>query len=484
MYEPQRLHPAAILEFLIGNLYKLFKSLLPFIIVVFGQTDLRKGFLIVLPLILLLYIFYIIIYWLRYVYYIQDEELHLEYGIFVKKKRYINFGRVQTVQISSGIIQRLFGLVKLQVETAGGGDKAELILPAVSKKRAEELRDILESKRSLKAQKFQETETEEEEEEEPAKIFRLSTRDLLLLASTSNSIGVILAGFFAIFSQLDEIFPGLNIWEIIKTYINELAGKTITVILLIVLAIFLLAWTLSLLENFLKFGGFELRREENNIKINQGITEKKQLTIPIKKIQAIRVVENVLRKPFGMVSIQVVSLSNVGAKGEASVLFPIIPQNKVQEFLELVLPEFAIPLETNPLPLRARPRYIIINLIPAMLGTILAIYYSPYGLFAFLLWPLAIGLGIIQYRDAGFNIQNNKLLLSSRTLGKVTTIVPRQRIQSLAVSNSYFQLKRKLTTLRVAIASGEIAASKKLVGMDKEECARISKWYSEFSYSP
>jgi putative membrane protein len=107
-------------------------------------------------------------------------------------------------------------------------------------------------------------------------------------------------------------------------------------------------------------------------------------------------------------------------------------------------------------------------------------FFLPYGWFALLLWPLAIWLGFIQYRDAGFNIQNNKLLISSRTLGKVTTIVPKQRIQSLAVSNTYFQIKRKLTTLHVAIASGSITASKKLVGMDKEQSAMISRWYSDF----
>lgn len=475
MYEPQRLHPAAILEFLIDNIYKQFQSLLPLIILVFGQNEIRRWFLFALPVILLLYVLYIIVYWLRYVYYIQDDELHLEFGIFVKKKRFISFGRVQSIQVSAGVIQRIFGLVKLQVETAGGGDKAELVLPAISKKRAEELRYILESKRPIPAQKCQET-----EDQHTGEIFRLSTRDLFILSSTSNSIGVVLVGLLVIFSQLEEIFPDLNIWNIIGDYVTEIAGKTITTIILVVLVIFLLAWILSLLGNFIKFGGFELIRMDNNIKINRGLMEKKQLTIPIKKIQAVRVVENVLRQPFGMVSIQVVSISNAGERGESSVLFPIIPHRQVEEFLEQVLPEFAVPLETKQLPIRSRIRYILINLIPAFLVTILAMFFLPYGWFALLLWPLAVWLGFIQYRDAGFNIQNNKLLISSRALGKVTTIVPRQRIQSLAVSNTYFQIKRKLTTLHVVIASGSIIASKKLVGMDKEQSAMISRWYSDF----
>jgi putative membrane protein len=166
--------------------------------------------------------------------------------------------------------------VKLQVETAGGGDKAELVLPAISKTRAEELRYILESKRPIPAQKCQET-----EDQHTGEIFRLSTRDLFILSSTSNSIGVVLVGLLVIFSQLEDVFPDLNIWNIIGDYVNEIAGKTITTIILVVLVIFLLAWILSLLGNFIKFGGFELIRMDNNIKINRGLMEKKQLTIPI-----------------------------------------------------------------------------------------------------------------------------------------------------------------------------------------------------------
>src|SRR5690606_39347729 len=56
--------------------------------------------------------------WLRYTYRVEDMELRIEYGLFVKKKRYIPFDRIQSLDFSEHILHRPFGLVKVKVETA------------------------------------------------------------------------------------------------------------------------------------------------------------------------------------------------------------------------------------------------------------------------------------------------------------------------------------------------------------------------------
>ncbi len=51
--------------------------------------------------------------------YISDRrgEFRIESGVFVRKKRYIKFDRIHGIDISEGIIQRVFSLVKLNIET-------------------------------------------------------------------------------------------------------------------------------------------------------------------------------------------------------------------------------------------------------------------------------------------------------------------------------------------------------------------------------
>ena len=68
--------------------------------------------------------------------------------VFVRKNRYIRFERIHSVDVSEGIIQRLFGLVKVNIETAGGS-KAEAVLSAIRKEEAERLSEhLLEAKRN------------------------------------------------------------------------------------------------------------------------------------------------------------------------------------------------------------------------------------------------------------------------------------------------------------------------------------------------
>ena len=219
-------------------------------------------------------------------------------------------------------------------------------------------------------------------------------------------------------------------------------------------------------------------REGDNIKISRGLLEKQQLTLPIKRIQAIKLVEGILRQPFGMVSVQVVSISNMNAKGESNVLFPLLPRTQVTRFLEAVVPDFAMTIETQGLPLRSRNRYLLLNAIPALVLAILATVLLPWGYLAFLLVPLAAWLGNAQYKGAGWQPEGNKLLLRSRVIGRVSTIVSRRRIQSLDISCNFLQKRRQVSTLCAAVASGGAGTRIKLKGMDEADSQSIVDWYS------
>lgn len=464
MYKPQRVHPLGILSFTVRTIYSMGQALLPLLIIAIAQQEIRKWVFVAIPLLLVLFIAYGILYWLRYIFYISGQELRVEYGVVVRKKRYIPFERIQTVQITAGVLQRLFGLVKVQVETAGGGSKAEFVLTALPGKTALELQNILQAGENP----LKETRAEADPIE-----YKLSTRSLLLLASTSNGIGVVISAMLVILSQLDDFLPHMNVWEKIGTYAEHLAAARVSLIILAVFLLILLAWLLSLLGTIIQFSGFQLRREGNSIKINRGLFEKQQLSIPLKRIQAVKVVEGLLRQPLGMVSVQVVSISNTGTKGEGNVLFPLLPRSDLPEFLEKVAPEFSVPLVFEGLPRRAKRRYLLINVIPALIIAILCSVFLPWGYVAFILPLLGAWLGSRQYHDAGYQLDNNVLLLKLRRLGRVTMIIPRRRIQSLHVSQNPFQMRGNLSNLKVAIASSSVAATAQMKGMDKEKCDAI-----------
>ncbi len=460
MYKPQRVHPLAILEFTLRKIYALGQALLPLLIIAIAQQGLRKWLLPGGPVLLVLLVAYGILYWLRYVFYISGQELRLEYGVLIRKQRYIPFERIQTVQISAGVLQRLLGLVKVQVETAGGGGQAEFVLSALPRAQAEELQQILSAGGKQVKPGGDSAELIE---------YKLPARSLLLLASTSNGIGVVISAMLVVISQLSDFFSKLNIWNKVGAYAGHLATARITLIILTVLLLLLLAWLLSLLGTVIQFGGFELRRKEDSIEISRGLFEKQQVSIPVKRIQAIKVVEGLLRQPWGMVSVQVVSISNTGTKGEGNVLFPLLPKEELTVFLEQVAPEFAMPLEVQKLPARARWRYLLVNIVPVLIIAVLCAIYLPWGYAAFVLPLLGAWLGHSQYNSAGYRVADNKLLLRSRVLGRITMIIPRRRIQSLQISQNPLQARSDLSSLRVAVASHNTATTVQLKGMDLQQ---------------
>lgn len=470
MYEPQRLHPLSILDFLIRHVYSLLQALLPLFLLALAQVGSRPWIWLAIPLLLIIFIIYGVLYWLRYLFYLSEQELRLEYGVFIRKQRHIPFERIQSVQISAGILQRMFGLVKVQVETAGGGNKAEFVLAALSRTKAEALREILQSSQNL---------PDQDEEKPVALEYHLSARSLLLLASTSNGMGVALSALLVIVSQLDDFFSGLHIWIKIGQYAENLATGKISMVILAVLILLLLAWLMSLVGTIIRFSGFQLVREGENIIVSRGLLEKQQLTLPIKRIQAIRVVEGVLRQPFGMVSVQVVSISNsASAKGEGNVLFPLLPRVRLEQFLQETAPEFAMTFNPRMLPVSARRRYLLITTLPMLIIASLAAFFLPWGYLAFLIVPLATWLGNAQYKASGWQLEADKLLFRSRVLGRVTNIVPRRRIQSMDISQHFFQQRLGLTTLCLAVASGLGGTLVKLKGMDEKHSREIAEWFS------
>ena len=82
-----------------------------------------------------------IIKWKRFVYWFEDDELRIEYGLFVKKKRYIPFERIQSLNYTESILHRPFKLVKVTIETAGSGSakEAEAELTAITKEAANQI---------------------------------------------------------------------------------------------------------------------------------------------------------------------------------------------------------------------------------------------------------------------------------------------------------------------------------------------------------
>ncbi|CAI9401752.1 MULTISPECIES: PH domain-containing protein [Aestuariimicrobium] len=71
----------------------------------------------------------------------RDDDLYLTHGLFWRSLSIIPYGRMQAVNISSGPVERAFGLATVQLVTAA--DQSDATIPGLSAEAASELRDRL-----------------------------------------------------------------------------------------------------------------------------------------------------------------------------------------------------------------------------------------------------------------------------------------------------------------------------------------------------
>ncbi len=91
------------------------------------------GLIVMLPLLIFRYVT------LRYRF--DPEGIHVRWGLLFRNQVNLTYARIQDIHLTSGLIQRWFGLADLQIQTAAGSAKAEMTIEGMLE--SEAIRDFL-----------------------------------------------------------------------------------------------------------------------------------------------------------------------------------------------------------------------------------------------------------------------------------------------------------------------------------------------------
>lgn len=468
MSEPKRLHPVASI---VTTGKRIRNLILPMIFLnISGGRDSKTSLLISLILSLiavLITLFTGILSWMRYTYRFEEDELRIEYGVFLRKKRYIPFERIQSINITEGLLQRLFGLAKVEIETAGSGDEAEAVLSAIPKGEAAQIQAHVNAAKQDALKMTAEIKP----------MFKLTTQKLLLLSLTSGGMGVVISAVFAIFTQLDDLVPYKKVFGGVETW----AVHNIMLITFVVFLGFFLLWIISLMITMLKYAGFTVVQTETDFVISQGLLEKKQMTIPLNRIQAIRISENLIRQMLGLGTVYLESAggSSANIEGANVMLLPIVKVKDIPAIIGPYLPEYEITEVFKPLPRRAMWRYIFRGWYVAIPIVLLSlIFFKSWGLLSLVLLVLVTVRAYLNYKSAGWGLSREQLSLKFRSFKRTTIYMRKSKIQSLKAGVSYFQDKKELGTLEVFVKSGAVNTGGRVVDMNQADLQSIYRWYS------
>lgn len=415
--------------------------------------------------------------WWMYRYRLTDRDITLRSGLVSKQERVILFERIQSVNLSDAPLERLFQVMKLQVETgAGGGANSEIELQALKRDEAAALRgQLMAARQRLRGEESPATAVAESgraaETAAPDRIAsdgdlvrKLSTRELLIAGATSGRVGaaVAIAGVLAQFG--DDLIP-TSVWERMPWERAADAATNVQIVASLVATLGVIAWLISIVATVLTYGGFELRRSGDQLQVQYGLLDRKRTTIPIRRIQAIRISEGLLRQPFGYAEVRFDSAGFGADQGASGVLSPLLPKREVLAFLQEACPQFAIdpnPVNMQSLPERARRRYIV----AASIGWVITIAIAAvivwrfldfpawWALTALVVTPLFALFGNLRYRDAGWVVADGHFLLRWRSTARVTVLTQTRRLQYRTLRADPFQRRAGLVTFGTAVASG------------------------------
>ncbi|MDQ4002740.1 MAG: PH domain-containing protein, partial [Actinomycetota bacterium] len=132
----RRLHPVGMLLAALRTVRDLSgAAALPGVVALIdGEFGMRTLLLVLVGLALLgaLSVVWGFLSWQATTYRVSGGAFHLKRGVLQKSERSLPLDHVQSVNTVQGIVQRLFGVLEVRIEAAGGGGEPEISLPALS----------------------------------------------------------------------------------------------------------------------------------------------------------------------------------------------------------------------------------------------------------------------------------------------------------------------------------------------------------------
>ncbi len=318
--------------------------------------------------------------WLSYkhlYYVIGPEEFNLYSGIFNKKRVHVPYQRIQSVDQRASLLQRVFGVCTVSIDTAGGSNNKAVQVPYVQKSQAEQLRTELFARKQY-ATAVQEGMAPQEAAvavaaasgvvlpqagaagqaavagsagqaphnvlDAPAEIwtdvrgvfggsavdtgkvtyeYGLTNKELLFTGLSNNTAFVlvilgILGGAAQFASQMAPVLTGMVdplVGQFMLLSGQLFGGNLVAAGVALVLVIAAVMWLLSIVGSAISFGGFRACRRDNRIEVERGLLQHQFQGVSVDRVQSVIVKQSFIRRLLGYCEL---SLGKIDAAAESS----------------------------------------------------------------------------------------------------------------------------------------------------------------------
>ena len=425
----------------------------------------------------------VFLYWTRFEFRVCPSDIRIDSGIISRRHRSIPFDRIQDVDITQGLLARLLGLAQVKFETGGGSagpNAEEAIIQALTLRRAHEIRELVRARRGAAR-----AVVAVPGEERPP-VYGMDLRRLLLSGMFNFSLALF-AGLFGLTQTAGDFlgFDPLNrqFWlglaqggqPFAQFLLEHRAGAAIAGTLLLLV----IGLATGIVRTVVRDFGFRLDRTAIGLRRRRGLLTKTDVTLPERRVQAVIVATGPVRDRFGWRELKLQSLARDEGGGD-HVLAPLASDAEVAAVLNEI--GWNAPVRDAGWR-RVSGTYVwslLLALLPVfLLALLLGSSASIAGSFIadgesgelreavratalasialFALATSALAFRWLAWRRTAYALDGDRLMVRSGWWRRRLKILPRDKIQSVDLTQNFVTRLFGTSTLEFGVAGGGLS---------------------------
>lgn len=467
--EPQHQSKIGILVMFFDSVRHFLRALWPLLVVwIFNRSALGGGYIFIGTLtVFALLSVYAYFRFVNFTFWIDEprEEFIISEGVFNKTKTVIKLDRIQQVNITQSLIQRIINVYALEIDTAGS-NKQEGSIKAVSHGLAIALKQRL-LENDLKTRETGPAIMAETQAQTIRPFMSIGISSLLKVGITSNylkSFWLIFVFLVTMYDNLRHIFDSEVInREKVSNYVEQnMAMTSIGIVIMFFLALIL---AINLVRTIVRYYGYKITRQSGSLMMSFGLINKKSTIIKPEKVQTVTITRNFFQKKMDILNVRIRQAAggsdHHGRMRENALEIPGCNENERDALLRLlfdVLPEKGVMLRPN----FRKLGFSIFLTIVLPLGLFFTVAHWQLRLTGFSY--LAAIYAVLALTVLCFGFSNYRLFIHDRFIIKQSgawdishEILEPGKIQAISVSQLFWHKSVDIAYLTLHTAGGNIS---------------------------
>ena len=422
----------------------------------FVKKNWRQGFIpaLILLIILVACVVWQVVIWSKTYISIQDNTIVMERNTLNRKKNTIGIKNISNVNTEQNLFEMLMGTCKVKLDTNSltTADKTDVKI-VLKKADAESFRwTIMQYLHRDDGQTIGKTDHAESEAGEQY--------DIHATAGDMLAHGLFSVNLFSVFVIIGCIVGAVQVFS--RTIGMGVTGKSILEILtsLLVVFMFFCSAIWDIVKGFVRYYDFRVKRRGDKIHIKYGLLKKVNYTIPVDKINAVKVSQSLIARIAGRYMAEIINVGMGDDESEKMAFFILYcKKERIKERIRILLPEFEYLLEQ---PVSKQPKAVWAVWLPssimyiAVIAILLVFGISVAPQYALWIWLGAAALIVLfvimktgNYCTAGSAVRQEHLLLVNGYFGRSVVCIKYSKIQ-------YIKIEQNFIAKRLGIQKGNI----------------------------